>query len=93
MRREGAPRKNNCSSTPNGQVRAHPTASATAAANDYGSIQLLAESSSAWDFVQQAAATGTTTDVLWEPNPEQVPATMQSVAEMIQRTSAENARP
>ena len=90
---EGTPRRDHRSSTANDQVRVPPTFSASEAATDRRGIQLLAESSSARDFVQQAAATGTTTDVLWEPNPETVAATVQSVAEMLQRTAAEDARP
>ena len=92
MRRDGTPRRNNRSSTPNEQLPALSTASASAAANDIGSIQLLAESSSTRDFVQQAAATGTATDVLWE-YPASVPITVQAVAEMLYRTAAEDAMP
>lgn len=92
-RREGTPRRDYRSSTPNEQVRALPTASATAAATQRDSIHLLAESSSAWNFVQQAAATGTATDVLWEPIPDEVAATVQEVVDVLQRTSAERAQP
>ena len=92
MRRDGTPRRNNRSSTPNEQLPALATASASAAANDIGSIQLLAESSSTWDFMQQAAATGTTNDVLWE-YPASVQTTVQAVVEMLHPTAAEHTRP
>ena len=87
------PQERTRSSAPNEQVRALPAASATAAATQRDSIQLLAESSSAWNFVQQAAATGTATDLLWEPIPEKVAATVQEVVDVLQRTAAERAQP
>jgi len=91
QRREGTPRRNNRSSTPNEQLPGLPTADATAAASDVVNIQRLAESSSTWDFVQQTVAAGTTTDVLRE-YPASVQDTVRSVIEMLHRTAAEHAR-
>ena len=56
-------------------------------------IQLLAESTSAWNFVQQAAATGTATNILWEPIPAEVDSTVQEAVGVLERTAAERAPP
>ena len=92
-RLEGTPRRDNRSSTANPQGRRAPTASASEASTDRRGIQRLAEPSSAWTIAQAAAATGSTTDFMWEPDAESIEATVQSVAEMLQRTANEGARP
>ena len=88
-RHEGTPRKENRSSNANPQGRRPPTASASEASTDSRGIQRLAEASSAWSIVQAAAATGSTTDFMWEPGAGSIEATGQSVADMLQRTANE----
>ena len=92
-RHEGTPRRDNRSSTANRQECSPPTASASEAASDRRGIQRLAETTSAWNVVQTAAATGSTTDFLWEPDPESIEATVQAAAELLQRTAHEGAGP
>ena len=76
-RHEGTPRKDNRSSTANLQGHRPPTASASEASSDRRGIQRLAEASSAWSLVQAAAASGSTTDFMWEPDAEFIEATVQ----------------
>ena len=90
-RHEGTPRKDNRSSTANPQEHRPPTASASKASNGRRGIQRLAEASSAWSIVQAAEATGSTTDFMWELDAGSIEATVQSVADMLQRTGNEGA--